>query len=137
MYVFHLYFALSPSSLNKTIIVSKVTLDIICETAFGYQTDSLHNPHNELAEAYEKLTSMQTGLLNLFINSYSPIHPSIIFTGPNVATLIAVLSIPGSVRLLSSDWVYRNRRIFTYFKDLGTVTTRNTILSRSLVTFDH
>ena len=41
--------------------VSKVTLDIICETAFGYQTDSLHNPDNELAEAYHKLTSLQTG----------------------------------------------------------------------------
>jgi hypothetical protein len=41
--------------------VSKVTLDIICETAFGYKTDSLHNPHNELAEAYEKLINMQSG----------------------------------------------------------------------------
>lgn len=42
-------------------IVSKVTLDIICETAFGYKTDSLHNPHNELAEAYESLLNLQTG----------------------------------------------------------------------------
>jgi hypothetical protein len=41
--------------------VSKVTLDIICETAFGYKTDSLHNPHNELAEAYESLIERQSG----------------------------------------------------------------------------
>ncbi|PPQ71368.1 hypothetical protein CVT24_011754 [Panaeolus cyanescens] len=31
--------------------MGKVTLDIICEAAFGYSVDSLHNPHNELAEA--------------------------------------------------------------------------------------
>jgi hypothetical protein len=42
--------------------VSKVTLDIICETAFGYKADSLHNPHNELAEAYELLLSLQSGI---------------------------------------------------------------------------
>ncbi|KXN81952.1 Cytochrome P450 4c21 [Leucoagaricus sp. SymC.cos] len=41
--------------------MSKVTLDIICETAFGYKTDSLHNPHNELAVAYEKLIALQSG----------------------------------------------------------------------------
>ncbi|KIK58649.1 hypothetical protein GYMLUDRAFT_694295, partial [Collybiopsis luxurians FD-317 M1] len=41
--------------------MSKVTLDIICEAAFGYCTDSLHNPHNELAEAYEHLVNLQSG----------------------------------------------------------------------------
>lgn len=41
--------------------VSKVTLDIICETGFGYKSDSLHNPHNELAEAYEDLLRLQSG----------------------------------------------------------------------------
>lgn len=41
--------------------MSKVTLDIICQTAFGYKADSLHNPHNELAEAYEELLDLQTG----------------------------------------------------------------------------
>jgi len=41
--------------------VSKVTLDIICETAFGYKADSLHNPHNELAVAYETLIDLQSG----------------------------------------------------------------------------
>lgn len=41
--------------------MSKVTLDIICATSFGYHTDSLHNPHNELAEAYEHLVGLQSG----------------------------------------------------------------------------
>lgn len=41
--------------------MSKVTLDIICETAFGYKADTLHNPHNELAVAYEKLLGLQSG----------------------------------------------------------------------------
>lgn len=46
---------------SDTLPVSKVTLDIICETAFGYKSDSLHNPHNDLAEAYEDLISLQSG----------------------------------------------------------------------------
>ena len=41
--------------------VSKVTLDIICETAFGYRADSVHNPNNELASAYQELWSLQNG----------------------------------------------------------------------------
>lgn len=44
------------------IIVSKVTLDIICLTAFGYRTDSLHDPHNELADAYHDLLNLQSGI---------------------------------------------------------------------------
>jgi hypothetical protein len=40
--------------------VSKVTLDIIAETAFGYQVNSVLDPHNELAEAYETLVNLQT-----------------------------------------------------------------------------
>ncbi|KAF7967470.1 hypothetical protein HWV62_34115 [Athelia sp. TMB] len=40
--------------------MSKVALDIICIAAFDYKTDSLHNPHNELAEAYEEMISLQS-----------------------------------------------------------------------------
>ncbi|KDR66172.1 hypothetical protein GALMADRAFT_148080 [Galerina marginata CBS 339.88] len=76
--------------------LSKVTLDIICETAFGYQPDSLHNPHNELAEAYETLTSAQTG--------------------PNLARFIAILSIPGATRLIASKWAYNHRHWFEKFE---------------------
>jgi hypothetical protein len=41
--------------------VSKVTLDIICKTAFDYESDSLHNPYNELAQAYENMINLQSG----------------------------------------------------------------------------
>lgn len=43
------------------LVVSKVTLDIITVAAFGYNVNSLHNPNNELAEAYEELISLQNG----------------------------------------------------------------------------
>ncbi|KAF9567301.1 cytochrome P450 [Agrocybe pediades] len=69
--------------------MSKVTLDIICKTAFGYEADSLHNPHNELAEAYELLLSLQSG--------------------SNLARLILLISLPGGPRFLASDWAYHHR----------------------------
>ncbi|KAF5363349.1 hypothetical protein D9756_000261 [Leucocoprinus leucothites] len=72
--------------------MSKVTLDIICETAFGYKADSLHNPHNELAVAYEKLIALQSG--------------------PNIAKFILVMLVPGAPKLLASNWGYRNRWLF-------------------------
>ncbi|KAJ7468513.1 cytochrome P450 [Mycena latifolia] len=71
--------------------VGKVTLDIICDTAFGYKTDSLHNPHNELAVAFEQLLELQSG--------------------PNLAKLVALLSVPGVVQLSTSEWLYRHRWI--------------------------
>ncbi|EKM75454.1 hypothetical protein AGABI1DRAFT_132240 [Agaricus bisporus var. burnettii JB137-S8] len=74
--------------------MSKVTLDIICETAFGYKADTLHNPHNELSVAYEKLIALQSG--------------------PNIARLILLMVIPGSPRFLASKWAYRHRELFDY-----------------------
>lgn len=76
--------------------LSKATLDIICETAFGYRSDSLHNAHNELAEAYDTLTSLQTG--------------------PNLARFIAILSLPGAVKLISSAWAFNYRHWFRKFR---------------------
>ncbi|KAF9269706.1 cytochrome P450 [Marasmius fiardii PR-910] len=84
--------------------MSKVTLDIICETAFGYRTDSIHNPHNELAEAYESLVNLQSG--------------------PNIAKMILMMSIPGLSALMLSDFGYRHRNIFRLTKftsDIATV----------------
>ncbi|TFK31568.1 cytochrome P450 [Crucibulum laeve] len=72
--------------------MSKATLDIICETAFGYKANSLHNPHNELAESYEKLLSLQSG--------------------PNLAKIITIMSIPGGAHLLASNWAYQHRKWF-------------------------
>ncbi|KAJ3986707.1 cytochrome P450 [Lentinula detonsa] len=70
--------------------MSKVTLDIICLTGLGYEADSLRNPHNELANAYEDLISLQTGR--------------------NLARLIAILSIPGMSTFLGSEFAWRHRR---------------------------
>ncbi|KIY66762.1 cytochrome P450 [Cylindrobasidium torrendii FP15055 ss-10] len=79
--------------------VSRAALDIICSTAFGYRTDSLHNPHNELAEAYEELLNLQSG--------------------ENLAGFIALFSIPGMGRLSRSGWLQRNSWIFDLHKSLN------------------
>ncbi|KAL9708590.1 hypothetical protein Ac2012v2_008259 [Leucoagaricus gongylophorus] len=84
--------------------MSKVTLDIICETAFGYKADSLHDPHNELAAAYEKLIALQSG--------------------PNLAKLTLLMFIPGMPRLLASEWAYHRRLIFekiSFFHQISTL----------------
>ncbi|TFK73628.1 cytochrome P450 [Pluteus cervinus] len=81
--------------------LSKVTLDIICETAFGYQPDSLHNPHNELAEAYEQILSLQSG--------------------PNIARFILFISIPGAMKLLQTEWAYRHRKWLEKFDALAPI----------------
>ncbi|KAF8070436.1 cytochrome P450 [Lyophyllum atratum] len=84
--------------------MSKVTLDIICETAFGYNADSLHDPHNELAEAYEQLLSLQSG--------------------PNLAKIIILMSVPGAPRLIGSKWAYDHRHWFSklsFFKATGSL----------------
>jgi cytochrome P450 len=72
-------------------VVGKVTLDIICDTAFGYKTDCLHNPANELAVAFEQLLDLQSG--------------------DDMARLVAGISIPGVAHLLASDWLYRHRAL--------------------------
>ncbi|KAJ4479334.1 cytochrome P450 [Lentinula aciculospora] len=66
-----------------------ITLDIICLTGLRYKADSLYNPRNELAEAYEELISLQTGR--------------------NLARFIAILSIPGMSSLLDSEFAWRHR----------------------------
>jgi len=95
----------------KTLIipaVSKVTLDIICETAFGYKADSLHNPYNELAVAYEKLIDLQSGtsLFDYHMNDTDA------WIGPNLAKFILLMLIPGMPRFLASEWAYHHRRVF-------------------------
>lgn len=72
--------------------LSKVTLDIICRAAFGYNTDSLHNPDNELADAYHKMLSLQSG--------------------KNLAVLILLMSIPGFPSLMKTEWLYKRRHWF-------------------------
>ncbi|EJD08216.1 cytochrome P450 [Fomitiporia mediterranea MF3/22] len=69
--------------------MSRVTLDIICLTAFGYECDSLHNPSNELADAYHKLLDLQNG--------------------SNLARIIALVSVPGVPYLFRTEWLYNHR----------------------------
>ncbi|KAF7339123.1 hypothetical protein MVEN_01989000 [Mycena venus] len=71
--------------------MEKVTLDIICETAFGYKNNCLHNPSNELVVAFDQMQKLQSG--------------------ENMALLIAGISIPGVARALASDWLYRHRNL--------------------------
>ncbi|KAJ7624701.1 cytochrome P450 [Roridomyces roridus] len=70
--------------------MSKVTLDIICDTAFGYKPDCLHHPHNELAVAFEDLSGLQSG--------------------SDIILLACLTSIPGAAKLLATDWVIRHRK---------------------------
>ncbi|KAG6857714.1 hypothetical protein H0H87_004130 [Tephrocybe sp. NHM501043] len=72
--------------------MSKITLDIICQTAFGYEADSLHDPHNELAEAYEQLLDLQSG--------------------SNLAKIALLMSIPGGAKVVGSKWAYDHRHWF-------------------------
>ncbi|KAI0345150.1 cytochrome P450 [Trametopsis cervina] len=99
--------------------LSKVTLDIICLTAFGYETDCLHNPHNELAEAYHDLVGLQSG--------------------QNAALIIGLVSIPGVARLLRTDWLYKHRSwlgLISYLKPMEVLVASmrriNTISSQIL-----
>ncbi|KAF9448068.1 cytochrome P450 [Macrolepiota fuliginosa MF-IS2] len=75
--------------------MSKISLDIICEIAFGYKANTLHDPHNELAVAYQNLLALQTC--------------------SNFSKLSIIMLIPGGPQFLTSDWAYRNRKIFQYF----------------------
>jgi hypothetical protein len=104
--------------------VSKATLDIICATAFGYTSDSLHNPHNELAEAYDVLTSSQNGTyhppsLNHGARRKALIAMFELFAGKNLARFIFLVSIPGVTRLLASRWATENRHVFAWFAFTG------------------
>ncbi|CAK5271810.1 unnamed protein product [Mycena citricolor] len=83
--------------------MGKVTLDIICDTAFGYEPDCLHNPHNELAVAFEGLLSLQSGV--------------------NLAKLIAVIAIPGVKTLLTTDWMFEHRHLIRYIPFLSALDT--------------
>lgn len=88
--------------------MSKVTLDIICLTAFGYETDSLSNPGNELTEAYHDLVNLQSGTFSyLGCNRYMLNRAHI---GKVLALFMVLVSVPGVPSLLGSEWLYNKRR---------------------------
>lgn len=88
----------------KNHLVSKVTLDIICNTAFSYDANSLHDPHNELAFAYEKMIALQNG--------------------PGLACLIALVTIPGFTRYAGSKFAWRFRKLISWIPAFG-VSSKN------------
>ncbi|EIM88719.1 cytochrome P450 [Stereum hirsutum FP-91666 SS1] len=88
--------------------MSKVTLDIICDTAFGYRSNSLRDPHNELTEAYHNLLNLENG--------------------SNITMLMALISIPGMPWFMNSKWGYKFRKIF----QLSSVTAPGTVLIESM-----
>ncbi|KAI5117975.1 hypothetical protein M0805_004908 [Coniferiporia weirii] len=90
--------------------MSKATLDIICLAAFGYKTDSLHNPNNELAEAYHDLLNLQSG--------------------QNLALVIVLVSIPGVPALFRSEWMYNHRHWLLRVPLLSTAHTLVTSMRR-------
>ena len=95
----------------------KITFDIICETEFGYKSDSLHNPENELAVAYDQLLHLQDGRL-IEIWHHGPslkLHPAW-----NVIKLSLLLSIPGVPKLLTTSWIYKHRHWFDNIAFTGT-----------------
>jgi hypothetical protein len=79
--------------------VSKITLDIICRTAFSYDPNALHNPHNDLASAYEKMIALQNG--------------------PNTAWFIALSTIPGFMRFMESNFAWRIRKLLALIPAIG------------------
>ncbi|TFK57629.1 cytochrome P450 [Heliocybe sulcata] len=83
--------------------MSKVALDIICETAFGYKCNSLLDHNNELAVAYEDLLNLQSG--------------------KNQAMIISFIVLPGVPALLRSDWAYRHRDLFSKLPLTSPLTT--------------
>lgn len=73
--------------------LGKVTLDIIALTAFGYKTDCLHDPHNELAQAYEQLAGLQSGY--------------------NMAKLVAFMLLPFGSKILTSEFLWKHRKFLS------------------------
>lgn len=106
-------------------LVSKVTLDIICETAFGYHADSLNNPHDELAEAYDTLLNLQTGSSTCCSTNPFAWLMSKIFLGQNMFRFVFAMALPGGPRFLSSDFAYKYRAVFKYTRFFGKFSLRD------------
>jgi hypothetical protein len=114
--------------------VSKVTLDIICITAFGYESDSLHNPHNELAQAYENLVNLQSGNAIAKLFMFHLHFYNLWLLGANMARMIAFMHIPGFAKFMGSSLF---RRIAKYIPGLGKYTVSTLIISEIQITWTH
>ncbi|KAH7920360.1 cytochrome P450 [Leucogyrophana mollusca] len=82
-------------------LLRKITLDIICATAFGYKCNATKDPSDPLAKAYGELLDLQSG--------------------PNIAKFSLVLAIPGMAAFLRSEHAYRLRHWFHVNSVLGKI----------------
>lgn len=88
--------------------VSKVTLDVICATAFGYHSDSVQSDDNELAEAYHDLLGLQSGASSLEFTAHLSMFRIL---GVNISMLIALITfIPGFAPFLRSHFAFKYRK---------------------------
>ncbi|KIJ40525.1 hypothetical protein M422DRAFT_256491 [Sphaerobolus stellatus SS14] len=71
--------------------ISKVTLDIICATAFGYHPDSVHKDDNELSSAYHGLINLQTG--------------------QNMVLFAILMMIPGFPKFIRTRFAHKYRKL--------------------------
>ena len=76
--------------------LNKVTLDIICKTAFGYDAKTIYNSEDPLAIAYEELLDLQSG--------------------ENLANLFLALTVPGMPAFFQSRTAWRLRNFFKRFR---------------------
>ncbi|KAI0319932.1 cytochrome P450, partial [Amylostereum chailletii] len=83
--------------------MSKVTLDIICDTAFGYSSEALTNPRNELTHAYEELINLQSGV--------------------NLAKFTFLLMVPGMPTFLNSRWGHKLRQMWNVSRHTAPIMT--------------
>ncbi|KAI0041379.1 cytochrome P450 [Auriscalpium vulgare] len=83
--------------------MSKITLDVICATGFGYYPNSLLNPDDELTDAYDDLIGLQSGL--------------------NLAKFSGVVALPGMARFLTSETGYKFRNLWKVVPGLASVST--------------
>ncbi|KAH7927163.1 cytochrome P450 [Leucogyrophana mollusca] len=67
-------------------LMTKLTLDVLCLTAFGYKSNNLRQPKGSLAEAYEELLDLQSG--------------------PNIASFCFGVSIPFVPAFMTSGFAH-------------------------------
>ncbi|KAI0033619.1 cytochrome P450, partial [Vararia minispora EC-137] len=76
-------------------LMGRLTLHIICETAFGYPTDSQSTSHSDLMAAYRDMATLQSG--------------------SNISKVLALEMVPGAPAFLRSEWGAKFHSIFSIF----------------------
>ncbi|KAH7904765.1 cytochrome P450 [Hygrophoropsis aurantiaca] len=75
-------------------LMTKLTLDILCLTAFGYKANNLSRFEGSIAEAYEELLDLQSG--------------------PNIASFCFGVSFPFVPEFMTSGWAHLFKPLFRF-----------------------